>query len=114
MPAAVAHIWRALRGRPDENVLLQDVTPSERIEADPKVDRDVTIFGYLRGTNMKLGAQVHIAGVGDYTVSVPSLTGFCKSKQNPSRENSVGNALSSCSSGGLFCWREGGCSSSSL
>ena len=51
---------------------MQDVTPSEQIEADPKVDRDVTIFGYLRGTNMKLGAQVHIAGVGDYTVSINS------------------------------------------
>ena len=52
----------------------QDVTPSEQLEADPKVDRDVTIFGYLRGTNLKLGAQVHIAGVGDYMVSFSTFT----------------------------------------
>ena len=55
-------------------ILSQDVTPSEQIEADPKVDRDITIFGYLRGTNMKLAAEVHIAGVGDYRVSAALKT----------------------------------------
>ena len=35
---------------------------------DPKCDRDVTVFGYSRGANIKPGAKVHIAGVGDYKV----------------------------------------------
>ena len=26
------------------------------------------MYGYLRGCNMKRGARVHLAGVGDYTV----------------------------------------------
>ena len=52
--------------------VVQDITPAERVQADAKADRDVTVFGYLRGTNLKLGSRVHIAGVGDYQV-VPSF-----------------------------------------
>lgn len=43
------------------------------IREDPKVDREVTLFGYSRGTNIKPGARVHMAGVGDFVVSSPSL-----------------------------------------
>ena len=42
----------------------------DHIRQDPMCDRDVTVFGYLRGTNIRPGAQVHIAGVGDCAVSV--------------------------------------------
>lgn len=35
---------------------------------DPTCDREVAVYGYLRGCNMKQGARVHLAGVGDYTV----------------------------------------------
>lgn len=37
---------------------------------DPTCDREVAVYGYLRGCNMKQGARVHLAGVGDYTVSI--------------------------------------------
>ena len=53
------------------HVMLQDVTPVDRIREDPKVDREVTLFGYSRGTNIKPGARVHMAGVGDFVVSLP-------------------------------------------
>jgi ribosome biogenesis protein BMS1 len=47
---------------------IQDITPPEKVEDNPKCDREVTVYGYLRGANLKLGAQAHLAGVGDMTV----------------------------------------------
>ncbi|XP_024392002.1 uncharacterized protein [Physcomitrium patens] len=44
---------------------FEDLTPPERVQEDPKCDRNVALFGYLRGSNLKLGMKVHIAGVGD-------------------------------------------------
>ena len=47
-----------------------DLTPPTRIEQDPKCDRDVALYGYLRGTNFPAnGARVHVPGVGDLSVS---------------------------------------------
>lgn len=51
---------------------MQDITPPESIEDDPKCDREVTVYGYLRGANLKPGAQAHLAGVGDMAVSHPT------------------------------------------
>ena len=48
---------------------MQDITPPERVEDDPKCDREVTVYGYLRGANLKPGTQAHLAGVGDMMVS---------------------------------------------
>jgi ribosome biogenesis protein BMS1 len=46
-----------------------DVTPPTKIEEDEKCDRDIALYGYLRGTNFPaLDARVHIPGVGDLTV----------------------------------------------
>jgi ribosome biogenesis protein BMS1 len=46
-----------------------DVTPPTRIEEDEKCDRDIALYGYLRGTNFPaLDARVHVPGVGDLTV----------------------------------------------
>jgi ribosome biogenesis protein BMS1 len=46
-----------------------DVTPPTKIEEDPKCDRDIAVYGYLRGTNFPaLNARVHVPGVGDLTV----------------------------------------------
>lgn len=47
-----------------------DVTPPTAIEEDPKCDRTISLYGYLRGTNFPAtGAQVHVPGVGDLSVS---------------------------------------------
>ena len=40
----------------------------ESIRENPKCDRDVTVYGYLRGANMRQGTRVHLAGVGDKSV----------------------------------------------
>ncbi|KAL5060639.1 hypothetical protein RYX36_032243 [Vicia faba] len=45
---------------------FEDITPPEQVHANNKCDRKVTLYGYLRGCNMKKGNKVHIAGVGDY------------------------------------------------
>ena len=48
---------------------LEDLTPREKVRADPNVGRTVTLYGYLRGTNLKAtNARVHIPGAGDLVV----------------------------------------------
>jgi ribosome biogenesis protein BMS1 len=48
---------------------VEDVTPQQRIAEDPDSDRDITLFGYVRGTHMKPSQRVHLIGAGDYTVA---------------------------------------------
>ncbi|EJU03199.1 DUF663-domain-containing protein [Dacryopinax primogenitus] len=48
---------------------LEDLTPREKIRLEPKCDRTVTLYGYLRGTNMKQSTNVHIPGAGDLKIS---------------------------------------------
>lgn len=49
---------------------MLDLTPPTAIEEDPKCDRTVALYGYLRGTNFPShDARVHIPGVGDLTVA---------------------------------------------
>jgi hypothetical protein len=47
---------------------FEDITPSEAVRENPRCDRDIALYGYVRGTNWKEGTRVHIAGVGDYSV----------------------------------------------
>ncbi|KAL8129296.1 hypothetical protein V2J09_018451 [Rumex salicifolius] len=57
---------------------VEDITPPERIQADGKCDRSVTVYGYLRGCNLKKGTKVHIAGVGDFSLArISSLADPC-------------------------------------
>ncbi|KAL1806498.1 hypothetical protein ACET3Z_029566 [Daucus carota] len=57
---------------------FEDVTPPEKVEHDKKCDRNVTLYGYLRGCNLKKETKVHIAGVGDFSVAgITSLADPC-------------------------------------
>ncbi|ORY01638.1 DUF663-domain-containing protein [Basidiobolus meristosporus CBS 931.73] len=47
---------------------IEDITDPEEVRQNPKIDRDVTLYGYLRGTNFKPGMKVHIPGSGDHVV----------------------------------------------
>lgn len=48
---------------------IQDLTPRESIRLNPKMDRTVTLYGYLRGINLPArNASVHIPGAGDLIV----------------------------------------------
>ncbi|PWW72358.1 DUF663-domain-containing protein [Tuber magnatum] len=58
---------------------MVDLTDPVALEDDPKVDRKVALYGYVRGLNFpNEGARVHIPGVGDLSVSsVESLPDPC-------------------------------------
>ncbi|XP_026445873.1 ribosome biogenesis protein BMS1 homolog [Papaver somniferum] len=47
---------------------FEDVT-SERVHGDRQFNRNLSLYGYLRGCNIKKGSKVHIAGVGDFSLA---------------------------------------------
>ncbi|KAG8904797.1 Glycoside hydrolase 2 (Mannanase, beta-galactosidase) [Tulasnella sp. 403] len=47
---------------------MEDMTPREQVRLQPKADRTITVYGYLRGTNMRESTKVHIPGVGDLAI----------------------------------------------
>lgn len=57
---------------------FEDVTHPDEIQRNPLVDRKVTLYGYLRGTHLKPGMKMHVAGAGDYYMdSVTSMPDPC-------------------------------------
>lgn len=55
---------------------LEDLTPREIVRTSGgKCDRTVTVYGYLRGTNLRHGMKVHIPGAGDLNVKTISKLG---------------------------------------
>ncbi|KAJ1884162.1 Glycoside hydrolase 2 (Mannanase, beta-galactosidase), partial [Kickxella alabastrina] len=57
---------------------VQDLTDPEILEANPKANRTVALYGYLRGTHIKGNDRVHIPGAGDYQLDqTESLTDPC-------------------------------------
>lgn len=56
-----------------------DITPPTQVEENEKCDRQVALYGYLRGTNFPaINARVHVPGVGDLTVKeIESLPDPC-------------------------------------
>ena len=49
---------------------MLDITTPTAVEENPKTDRTIALYGYLRGTNFPAeGAHVHVPGVGDLNVS---------------------------------------------
>ncbi|RLN52722.1 hypothetical protein BBJ28_00016464 [Nothophytophthora sp. Chile5] len=57
---------------------FEDVTPPDDIQRNPLADRRVTLYGYLRGTHLKPGMKMHIAGAGDfYMDSVTAMPDPC-------------------------------------
>ncbi|ETO67848.1 arf-GAP with GTPase, ANK repeat and PH domain-containing protein 9 [Phytophthora nicotianae P1976] len=57
---------------------FEDVTAPDDIQRNPMVDRRVTLYGYLRGTHLKPGMKMHIAGAGDFFMdSVTAMPDPC-------------------------------------
>uniref|UniRef100_A0AAR2JA85 Bms1-type G domain-containing protein n=1 Tax=Pygocentrus nattereri TaxID=42514 RepID=A0AAR2JA85_PYGNA len=52
---------------------MEDLTDPEAIRLNPKCDRTVSLYGYLRGTFLKNKCQIHIPGVGDFSVADASF-----------------------------------------
>ena len=70
---------------------MEELTPPQDIENDPLCDRTITLYGYLRGTNLSaIEPKVHIPGVGDFTVSqVSGLIDPCPSPSAVAKERGV-------------------------
>nr|CDI55667.1 probable BMS1-GTP-binding protein, required for distinct steps of 40S ribosome biogenesis [Melanopsichium pennsylvanicum 4] len=57
---------------------MEDLTPREDIRANPKADRTITVYGYLRGTHLRPSQRVHIPGAGDLSItSIEKLNDPC-------------------------------------
>ncbi|EIW81233.1 DUF663-domain-containing protein [Coniophora puteana RWD-64-598 SS2] len=55
---------------------IEDMTSRELIRSsDGMCNRTVTLYGYLRGTNLRQNSRVHIPGVGDMSLRSVSLLG---------------------------------------
>ncbi|KAM8924173.1 ribosome biogenesis protein BMS1 homolog [Pelodytes ibericus] len=52
---------------------MEDLTNPEDIRLDPKCDRKVSLYGFLRGAHLKNKSQVHIPGVGDFALAEVSF-----------------------------------------
>ncbi|KAG2144176.1 DUF663-domain-containing protein [Suillus bovinus] len=55
---------------------IEDLTPREEIRTTKgRCDRTVTLYGYLRGTNLRQSTKVHIPGVGDMDIKTVTKLG---------------------------------------
>ncbi|KAM3912966.1 ribosome biogenesis protein BMS1 homolog [Leptodactylus fuscus] len=52
---------------------MEDLTNPEDLRLNPKIDRKVSLYGYLRGAYLKNKSQIHIPGVGDFALSEVSF-----------------------------------------
>ena len=48
---------------------VEDITPSLEVTDDPLCNRQIALFGYVRGTHLKPTMKVHLIGAGDYHMS---------------------------------------------
>uniref|UniRef100_A0A8C3NX44 BMS1 ribosome biogenesis factor n=1 Tax=Cyanoderma ruficeps TaxID=181631 RepID=A0A8C3NX44_9PASS len=48
---------------------MEELTNPEDVRINPKCDRKISLYGYLRGAHLKNKSQIHMPGVGDFTVS---------------------------------------------
>lgn len=63
---------------------MEDITNQEAIRLNPKCDRNVVLYGYVRGIPLKKDTTVHIAGYGD--IKIDELQALPDPCPMPSRE----------------------------
>ncbi|XP_066304879.1 ribosome biogenesis protein BMS1 homolog isoform X1 [Branchiostoma lanceolatum] len=52
---------------------MEDLTGPEDVRQNPKCDRTVALYGFLRGAHMRANSSVHIPGCGDFVVQDVSM-----------------------------------------
>ena len=52
---------------------LEDLTDPEELRQNPKVDRNISLYGFVRGTYLKPHSAIHIPGAG---YNYPKLRNF--------------------------------------
>jgi ribosome biogenesis protein BMS1 len=51
----------------------EDITHPSVLDVDPDCDRTLSLYGYVRGTHLKLNHKVHMIGVGDFFIKELSV-----------------------------------------
>ncbi len=46
----------------------EDLTPPQLVSEDPNCDRDVALYGFVRGTHFRQGGIIHLLGGGDFKI----------------------------------------------
>ncbi|KAK9464961.1 hypothetical protein V1512DRAFT_277839 [Lipomyces arxii] len=84
--------FRPLKWRNEHSYMIADrvvdITHPAEIEQNPKVDRKITLYGYIHGTALPAqSARIHIPGIGDLTVSdVEKLPDPCPTPYQEKKE----------------------------
>ncbi|XP_059476244.1 ribosome biogenesis protein BMS1 homolog [Neocloeon triangulifer] len=52
---------------------IEDITPPEQVRQNPKVDRTLCLYGWVRGVPLNQKSSVHIPGSGDHPISEVSF-----------------------------------------
>ena len=47
---------------------MEDITDPKRIDENPNCKRELSLYGYVQGCNLKNGQPIHLLGVGDYSI----------------------------------------------
>ena len=75
---------------------VEDVTPQSRLMAaaadgtSAEIDRDVTLYGYVRGTHLQPHHRVHLIGVGDFPIhALSSIEDPCHQPGAPGGEQQL-------------------------
>lgn len=63
---------------------MEDMTEAEQLRAEPKRERRVCVYGYVRGNHMRAGGHVHVPGCGDLRIlSMSALPDPCPLPDRP-------------------------------
>ena len=69
---------------------MEDITDPEKVRQQKKVDRTVSLYGYLHGTHMKNSTNVHIPGCGDFPLhNMHFLADPCPTPQQEKKRRSL-------------------------
>lgn len=77
----------------------EDITHPNVTDKDPKCNRSITFYGYIRGSHIKAGMKVHLIGVGDFNMSdISTIIDPCPipEKDNKVRLNVIGVGTELC------------------
>ena len=69
---------------------VEDMTSVTRLNEDSSCNRDVVLFGYVRGTNLKSNMPVHLIGTGDFNIeSITAIGDPCPLPSNSTNKSSL-------------------------
>ncbi len=69
---------------------VEDMTSITKLNEDSSCNRDVVLFGYVRGTNLKSNMPVHLIGTGDFNIeNITAIGDPCPLPSNSTNKSSL-------------------------